>query len=326
MKVAAVVVSWNSLDLLVRSLAALAALRLRRPVRLQLDRPDDMRLTGKRHPYSADYRLGLDAQGNFLAYEAMLYQNAGCTADLSTAILERSLFHATNAYRLFNGSPEGRAGLTVDRYGDLLLIQTFHDTLDGHDRSEIENFYAAALPGLSAVYNDRSRANSRISNPLPAEILAEANKPREFHEMGLRYVVQGRHHGQDPWLFLDMRAGRRRIMQEAAGKWAFTVLSLASGFKGGEVTPLFAIGATLGNTLAPLLALPAPLLAGIGLVAVFAGAANTPLACTLMAMELFGSGVGVYAALACAASYACSGHHGIYRAQRVDAPKHRPVL
>lgn len=83
-------------------LAALAALRLRRPVRLQLDRPDDMRLTGKRHPYSADYRLGLDAQGNFLAYEATLYQNAGCTADLSTAILERSLFHATNAYRLPN--------------------------------------------------------------------------------------------------------------------------------------------------------------------------------------------------------------------------------
>ena len=83
-------------------LAALAALRLHRPVRLQLDRPDDMRLTGKRHPYSADYRLGLDAQGNFLAYEAMLYQNAGCTADLSTAILERSLFHATNAYRLPN--------------------------------------------------------------------------------------------------------------------------------------------------------------------------------------------------------------------------------
>ena len=114
-------------------------------------------------------------------------------------------------------------------------------------------------------------------------------------------------------------------MQEAAGKWAFTVLSLASAFKGGEVTPLFAIGATLGNALAPLLALPAPLLAGIGLVAVFAGAANTPLACTLMAMELFGSGVGAYAALACAASYACSGHHGIYRAQRVDAPKHRPV-
>ena len=83
-------------------LAALAALRLHRPVRLRLDQQDDMRLTGKRHPYSADYRLGLDGQGNFLAYEAMLYQNAGCSADLSTAILERSLFHATNAYRVPN--------------------------------------------------------------------------------------------------------------------------------------------------------------------------------------------------------------------------------
>ena len=83
-------------------LAALAAVKLQRPVRLRLDRQDDIRLTGKRHPYSADYRLGLDAAGNFIAYEAMLYQDAGCTADLSTAILERSLFHATNAYRVPN--------------------------------------------------------------------------------------------------------------------------------------------------------------------------------------------------------------------------------
>lgn len=83
-------------------LAALAAIRLRRPVRLRLDRTDDMRLTGKRHPYAADYRLGLDAAGNFVAYEAMFYQDAGCSADLSSAVLERSLFHATNAYRLPN--------------------------------------------------------------------------------------------------------------------------------------------------------------------------------------------------------------------------------
>lgn len=83
-------------------LAALGALRLQRPVRLWLDRHDDMRLTGKRHPYAADYRLGLDADGRLLAYEAFFFQNAGATADLSTAILERSLFHATNAYRLPN--------------------------------------------------------------------------------------------------------------------------------------------------------------------------------------------------------------------------------
>ncbi|AOJ06263.1 voltage-gated chloride channel family protein [Burkholderia mayonis] len=106
-----------------------------------------------------------------------------------------------------------------------------------------------------------------------------------------------------------------------AGKFAFTVVTLASGFKGGEVTPLFYIGATLGNALSPLLALPAPVLAGLGFVAVFAGAANTPIASTIMAIELFGAPVGVYAALACVVSYLFSGHAGIYRAQRVGQTK-----
>lgn len=105
------------------------------------------------------------------------------------------------------------------------------------------------------------------------------------------------------------------------GKWAFTVLSLGSGFKGGEVTPLFYIGATLGNALAPLLDLPIPLLAGMGFVAVFAGAANTPIASTFMAMELFGAEVGLYALIACVLSYLFSGHTGIYRAQRLDQSK-----
>ncbi len=145
------------------------------------------------------------------------------------ALLERLHAEDTNAYRLFNGSTEGRPGLTVDRYGDLLLIQTFHETLDGHDRPEIENFYATALPGLVAVYNDRSQSNSRVSNLLPADVLAEAQKTREFHEMGLRYLVQARHGGQDPWLFLDMRAGRRRIMQEAPGKSVLNLFAYTCG-------------------------------------------------------------------------------------------------
>jgi len=106
-----------------------------------------------------------------------------------------------------------------------------------------------------------------------------------------------------------------------AAKLALTVASLGSGFKGGEVTPLFYIGATLGNALAPLLQLPAGLLAGVGFVAVFAGAANTPLASTLMAIELFGGEIGVYAAIACALSYLFSGHSGIYRSQRVGRGK-----
>ena len=135
----------------------------------------------------------------------------------------------TDAYRLFNGSTENWPGLTVDRYGDLLLIQTFHAPLDGHDRVAIERFYATALPGLVAIYNDRSGTNSRVANPLPAEVLAEAQKPREFHEMGIRYLVQGRHAGQDPWLFLDMRAGRRRVMQEAAGKSVLNLFAYTCG-------------------------------------------------------------------------------------------------
>jgi H+/Cl- antiporter ClcA len=107
-----------------------------------------------------------------------------------------------------------------------------------------------------------------------------------------------------------------------AAKLGFTALSLGSGFKGGEVTPLFYIGATLGNALAPLTVLPTPLLAGMGFVAVFAGAANTPLASTLMAIELFGAPIAGYAAIACICSYLCSGHTGIYHAQRVGVSKY----
>lgn len=101
-----------------------------------------------------------------------------------------------------------------------------------------------------------------------------------------------------------------------AAKFLFTVVTLGSGFKGGEVTPLFFIGATLGNALAYVLALPSPLLAAMGFVAVFAGAANTPVASTLMAMEIFGAEAGAYAGIACVFSFLFSGHAGIYRSQR----------
>jgi H+/Cl- antiporter ClcA len=102
---------------------------------------------------------------------------------------------------------------------------------------------------------------------------------------------------------------------DALAKTAFTVVSLGTGFKGGEVTPLFYIGATLGNALAPVLPLPFPLLAALGFVGVFAGAAKTPLVCIVMAAELFGAEIAPYAVLACAASVLCSGRAGIYRAR-----------
>jgi H+/Cl- antiporter ClcA len=104
-------------------------------------------------------------------------------------------------------------------------------------------------------------------------------------------------------------------------KIIFTTITLACGFKGGEVTPLFFIGATLGNTLAWVFNAPVDLFAAIGFIAVFAGATNTPLACTIMGIELFGAQNTVYFAVACYLAYYFSGHSGIYTAQRSAIPK-----
>ena len=104
-------------------------------------------------------------------------------------------------------------------------------------------------------------------------------------------------------------------------KLLLTAITLSTGFKGGEVTPLFFIGATLGNTLAMLSGSPVDLFAGLGFIAVFAGATNTPLACTLMGVELFGSNNIIYYAVACFTAYYFSGHTGIYSSQRVAVSK-----
>ena len=104
-------------------------------------------------------------------------------------------------------------------------------------------------------------------------------------------------------------------------KLLFTVVTLSVGFKGGEVTPLFFIGATLGNALAFVLPLPIGLLSGMGFVAVFAGATKTPIACFLMAIELFGIESAVYAAIACIVAYLVSGKGSIYQNQKLGGPK-----
>jgi 23S rRNA (cytosine1962-C5)-methyltransferase len=117
----------------------------------------------------------------------------------------------------------------VDRYGDLLLVQSFHRSLPLSELAELEDFYAGALPGLAAVYNDRSRPNSRIVNKLPPERLAAAEAPRLARELGVSYRIRGRHAGQDPWLFLDLRAARRRVMREAAGKSLLNVFAYTCG-------------------------------------------------------------------------------------------------
>ncbi|PKB15621.1 voltage-gated chloride channel family protein [Flavobacterium sp. 5] len=104
-------------------------------------------------------------------------------------------------------------------------------------------------------------------------------------------------------------------------KILFTGFTLGAGFKGGEVTPLFFVGATLGSALSAIVPLPIALLAGMGFVAVFSGATHTPIACTVMGMELFGIDCGLYIGIACLTAYFFSGSIGIYKSQIVQGPK-----
>lgn len=99
-------------------------------------------------------------------------------------------------------------------------------------------------------------------------------------------------------------------------KLLLTTFTLSAGFKGGEVTPLFFIGATLGSALSTVIPLPLGLLASMGFVAVFSGATNTPLACIIMGYELFGFQPVVFIAIACIAAFIFSGKKGIYVAQK----------
>lgn len=132
-------------------------------------------------------------------------------------------------------------------------------------------------------------------------------------------------HSSDPHAVTILSA----FHEGGAGMWSwwwkilFTAVTLSAGFKGGEVTPLFFIGATLGNVFATLSGAPVDLFAGLGFIAVFAGASNTPLACTIMGVELFGAHYAVYFAVACFVAYYFSGHSGIYGSQRIGVPKRR---
>ncbi len=104
-------------------------------------------------------------------------------------------------------------------------------------------------------------------------------------------------------------------------KLIFTAITMGSGFVGGEVIPLFIIGATLGNTLSTFMGLPMSFLAALGLVAVFCGGANTPVAAFALAVEIFKGQAVEYFFLVCIISYIVSGHHGLWPSQTIFQPK-----
>jgi H+/Cl- antiporter ClcA len=149
---------------------------------------------------------------------------------------------------------------------------------------------------------------------------------------GVLIVIAFRLLGSDDYLGLSIPTLLRALSDPTlpplafAAKLLVTSITLGAGFLGGEVTPLFVIGAALGNVLSAPLGLPLPMAAGVGLVAMFGCAANTPLALSLMAVELFGAAALPHALIVCVLAYVLSGHRGIYAAQRIAQAKHGVLL
>ncbi len=100
-------------------------------------------------------------------------------------------------------------------------------------------------------------------------------------------------------------------------KLVFTVLTMAAGFKGGEIVPTFFIGSTFGCVIGSLLGLDPGFAAALGLVSLFCGAVNCPIASIFLSIELFGAGGIIYFAAACAISFALSGYFGLYSSQKI---------
>lgn len=107
-------------------------------------------------------------------------------------------------------------------------------------------------------------------------------------------------------------------------KMLFTAVTLCAGYKGGEIVPVFFVGATFGNVAGGLLGLDPSLGAGLGMMAVFCGVTNCPLTSLLLGIELFGTGPLLYVALAVAVSYMLSGYYGLYTEQKILYSKFRP--
>ncbi|MGD9643215.1 MAG: class I SAM-dependent methyltransferase [Elusimicrobiales bacterium] len=135
----------------------------------------------------------------------------------------------TDCLRLFNGVAEGLPGLTVDRYGGLLLAQTFRDSLTPEETLALEESLRRALPGpLAFAYNHRGKRGtesfSKWHKPAP-----EALEDFICTEGGLKFVINARHRGIDPWLFLDLRAARRLVRGSAGGLSVLNLFSYTCG-------------------------------------------------------------------------------------------------
>lgn len=177
--------------------------------------------------------------------------------------------------------------------------------------------FSCAMAALTAVFIELTQGLKRLGKRTLRRL------PWRMAVGGLFVVALWQLVGTDDYLGLGIPTILRAFTDPTlpasafALKLLFTALTLGAGFLGGEVTPLFFMGATLGSLLARLLGLPLELGAGVGLAAAFASASNTPLALSVMAVELLGAGVFPHVAIVCVLSYILSGHRSIYPAQRL---------
>ncbi|KTB64705.1 class I SAM-dependent rRNA methyltransferase [Pseudomonas syringae] len=160
-----------------------------------------------------------------------LNQALSVALDNRESLLAELHLQGTDCYRLFHGSQEGASGLTIDRYGPQLLVQSFHTGLERDALLELHAQVNARL-GLETllVYNDRSQGNSRVDRQDAIYKADEAALADHVgHEWGLNYRVRGRHAGQDPLLFLDLRNTRGWVRQHSAGKSVLNLFAYTCG-------------------------------------------------------------------------------------------------
>ncbi len=141
-------------------------------------------------------------------------------------LLARLHQEGTDCYRLLHGVAEGAPGVTIDRYGPVLLVQTFREPLAATVVDELPRVAAAALGvELPIACNHRARNTPPDAYPATPAALAECT----IHECGVRFRFRARHRGQDPWLFLDLRRGRAAVAALAAGKRVLNLFAYTCG-------------------------------------------------------------------------------------------------
>ncbi|HEY8563624.1 MAG TPA: molybdopterin cofactor-binding domain-containing protein [Pyrinomonadaceae bacterium] len=165
------------------ALCAVGAQITRRPVKYALHRMEDMRMTGKRHPYSADYKIGLDKDLKIVAYQAVFYQNAGAACDLSLPVLERTLFHCTNSYFIPNVSATAYSCRT-----NLPPNTAFRGFGGPQGMFVIESAIAHAADKLGVAKDEIQRRNLiRDGDEFPYGQLAESEAENSWTQADERY-------------------------------------------------------------------------------------------------------------------------------------------